>query len=152
MYALHVTFRSPSFYLGAKGRTAEILNGLNFIQSVTDIIFLLIFTTVNGLSHLPVRSLNNLTRTPGRIRYLVAGGSLDCNALLILDSATMVYISALAIFRASNLSFCSMLVLDGLGKMGKTPYKSNDVTSLLRPIVSLIEFIAIIKVVMSGSW
>lgn len=68
---------------------------------------------MNGPSHCIHRSRNTLTMSPGRMRYLVACGSLNCNALLIIYSATIVYISALANFRALNMSFCFMLVVEG---------------------------------------
>lgn len=115
------------------------------------IFFFLTFVTVNGPSHLPKRTLKTLTRSPRSIRYYVAGGSFECNALLILDSATMVSISVLASPRASNISFWFLFVFDGSGKVGSTPYTSYDGTNPFRPIVSFIDLTSILNMIRSDS-
>lgn len=93
-----------SFHFGAIGNTAKILNGLTFIRSMNFIIFFLTLLTVNGPSHLPVRSLNSLTMSPGCIGAFVTGGSFECNTLFIIVSDIIVSISTLALLRTWTLS------------------------------------------------
>lgn len=69
---------------------------LTFLQSATDIIFLHTLFTVNGPSHLFYRSLNILTKSPGIIKYFVAGWNLDCSNRLIPGYSTMDSILVLA--------------------------------------------------------
>lgn len=81
---------------------------------------------------------------------MVAGGNLDCDALLMLYSATMVSMSALANFKASNLSFCFILTFEGPGNEGKTTYTKSDGTSPLCLTVSLIALNYILRIIRSG--
>lgn len=62
--------RSPLLDSGATGITAEMYNGLAFMQSATDIIFLLTRTTWNGPSYISERSLHILTMSQGRLQFL----------------------------------------------------------------------------------
>lgn len=59
---------------GARGRPDEILNGLSFMAFVRDINLLLTNTIVNGPSHRRDRSQKTVTKSPGRMRYMVAVG------------------------------------------------------------------------------
>lgn len=72
------------FGFGTIGSTDEILNGLNFVQSVTDIIFFETLMTLNGPSHIDVRSLYILSRSDGSMKYLVAVRSFDLAAFAFL--------------------------------------------------------------------
>lgn len=131
------------------GSTADMVNVLTFMPSVTDTIFLLFLTTVNSPSHLPDFSLNTLIRSLGRIMYFLAGGNFDYSGLVFLDSATIVSILGIASFIAPNLSICFRFVLDCLGNVGQTPYTNNDGTNPLGPMFSLFDLIGILKMILT---
>lgn len=101
-----------------------------------------------GPSHRPYVYLNTLTRSPGRIRNFVSGGSFDCCALLILDSATIVSILDLANFIAINPSLCFTLVFAAPGNVGSTPYTKRDGTRPFGSMVSLIDLLEIIQMIL----
>lgn len=92
-------------------------------------------------------SVNTRTRSPGSMRYCVAGNSSDCNAPCIIDSATKYSISILASLSASNLYVCVGFVMDGPGNVGNTPKTNKDGTSPLGPMVSLMDLLDIRSVI-----
>lgn len=126
-----------------------MLNGFTFNQSITYIVCLPVLFTVSDPSHLFEPSLNTSTRSPGIIRYLVAGGNFDCRALLILDSATIVSVSVREHFNDSDLSLWCLFTSDGVGNPGRTLNTNNDGTSPLGPIISFIDLIVILNTILS---
>lgn len=131
------------------GRITELWNALNFMLSVTQIIFLLTCVTVSFIYHLAILSLSTLKMSSGKINNLVAGGNLDFNALSLLYYDTTVSASAVAICKALNLSFRFRLACEGPGNLGKMQYTESDGTSQLGPISSLIALIDILIVIRS---
>lgn len=108
--------------------------------------------TVNGPSHFDVCSVNNLTRSPGSMRSFLAGGSFNYNALCILDSATIVPISVIASSRDSNRSVGFESMFEIHGNLSKVPSNSRGGTNPVGPIVSLIVFIEIQRIVLPDSF
>lgn len=140
-----------SFDFGAIGSTEDILNGLTFIPSVTDIIFLDTFVTVNVPSHFAVLSMYTLTRSPGRMRYLVAGGTFNCSDLCILYYATIVSISVLANLKVLKRSVWLKLMLDIQENFGHVPNTSSDGPNPFGPIVSLSASMDRVRMILSSS-
>lgn len=123
-------FKSWSFGFGGICKTDVILNCFNLIPFVTDIILFDIFVTSYGPFHILVFLRYTRTWSPGRIGYLVAGGNLLFNALLIRFSATIVSLSALATCRAEKRSVGVVCDREGAGNDGIIPNISNGGTSL----------------------
>lgn len=103
------------------------------------------------LSHLSVRSLHTLTRSPRIIIYFLAGLSFDCSLLCILDSATMNSTSALDHLRPSNHSVCLGLMFDVHGNLGSLSNTSSALIIPLSPILSLISFLDIHRIILSAN-
>lgn len=115
---------------------------LILIPPVTAIIVLLTSVTLKRFYHLPCRSRNTVTKAPGGIAYLLAGGYFDRNTCLIRDSSAIVSFSALARLSVSKLCFRFKIVLFNAQNLRNTPNTNLEGTNPFGPIVSWIDLIS----------
>lgn len=127
----------------------EMFNAFNLVLFVNYIILLHVLNTVKGPSYLFDISHNTLTKSPWSIRYFVHGGNLDFRARWILYCPMIDSISLLANLNASHLSGCFGSVIDGPGNLGKKRKTITEGTTPLRPIASLMDFLAITSTIFS---
>lgn len=140
-----------SSVFGSIGINEDITMGITFVPWVTDIIVIENLVTVNGSFHCDFCSLYSLNRSPGRIRFFVVDERFDCSALFIFDPAAIVSILVLPKTSAHNCSGCLGVIFVMNGNFGSVPNTSSDGAVAFGPIMSMIAFMDIRRIILSES-